>query len=828
MTEYNGNDDQNNNPQGNTIEGEFQLVPSTQNNNAEPQAIKFPRDESGAPSKDAVELAKTLSGINMPGQTGRLKIGPMSTSAFDFRLSKVLTWGSMGFRPTSNIRAQSLDVVRPVLKNLYDKMENIGLSSSIRTLNQDVLDAALEGKDYKAILDKFANENKDSLVRFEAEAVALREHVQNTFVTNKIRVGTKSKVGLGHDLTVGQKRNLLIFLDKSIDMVHDLAKGSEGNNAREIETTLQKVASGVIEASEVSSKKSLTGLFSAYEYATNAAVTSNKNNFFPGTKQIVPGEWEDRAARIIDSESYTDYKGNKLTLWKRDKENEEDEFYNGERDYAAVCYDNIPGNLEAKWQNDILHRAERNENGKINVDFKKEVEAKFAFLEDMGVFFDDGFAHENVFSMITMMRVTGDENSATLPSPNAFDVAARRFFENAPYTPYNRHFISKMRDVCVQFKNIEGAEDTSRNILPNTMARFFDVNRKNMHHAESSTYFWDYLTRYPGTGSFALPGRIVAKPAIFHWMVKKPLAHITGAFSSDPGERKSFGITKASYTNKKSDKKSGGALEDGPSSQRPSYVYMAKDKEGNKIESFAAPIRRMAVRLGPIAAAALIPAVPAALALAPLFISDIGGKKGTGGIGVPFDIPLGKMGSIPLSRIRVKFTKPTAALGIIAAPIGALALAASLAFNGLPDVNYGDIFKADQNQVPHTQQIEQKNTSGAFNDKVLQQHDMDNINANPEIQELLKEKNETLQNHDMNQILNNPEIKDDVEESKAARKLRPIESASISVPHTLQNGDYSDKVLHDFEHASYAVTSEKITYDKSFDDYDVSVEHDIA
>lgn len=708
------------------IEGEFEVVnsqPSHEHDasptpsqsrtlNEEEQArteaeafvdwIENPFDPvSGEPSDDAVILAGDIKNSKMPKQVG---------GAFNLRVSKVEAWQNMSYRSPSNFAPESEAVVTPVLENLYQKMVDIGLSKEIRDLNQTILDtenpASIDG-----ILDRFADEKSDKIIRFEAETLLLRQHVEKNFKTNGYRSDGKLKVGLGHDLSDGQKNELLLFLDSAIDMANDLKKGQHGRNAREIHDMMGRVNSRRVQKSSVSSGKSLTGLSYAYEFATNAEISSNKNKFFPGTKSIVKGEWVKRAARAIDEECYTNFQNGK-----------------------PVQYDTIPGNIEAKWQNDLLAGVQRKADGDLQRGFfKAGVQEKYTFLGELSVSMRAHMGNETIHTLKRMVRLTGDNNKKVIPPTGDFDEGAGRLIANGTLAKneYNRFYLKKARDIHQNFEdNVSGAEDLASHLFPNTRAHFFGVNRKNQHHAEAANYKWNYLKRFPGTDKYSLPGLNTFNPMIRHFLLKKPLAYTLGAHESKSGTITEFGIDLPSYDVKKSDKKSEYTKEQIERS-RPKYIYRAHlNVEGTEKESAFAPMRRMAVRVGSVAVAIASPAVPALVAATPLFISDIANHKKTGGLGIPFDVPLwkskktGERAYIPTSRVRAKFTplgKFTAKVGaIIAVPV----LAANLALNGsLPDFNISDSLQNAVDSAKSTLQVETPKTPASQYD--LDMYDRD-------------------------------------------------------------------------------------------------------
>ncbi len=779
MTEYNGNDDQSNTPQ--TVDGEFELVAS-------------PLDDTPNDAPANGDMPKIDKPRFNPKQRDMIKFLARRSSHFLPSKDSPTEFLFTNWIPQSNYKISAVGNVRPIISAVNKSLQELGLigkyenneiqKGSVKDLHDKILEKmeARKGEDIPALLDKYSTENKTELAHFRSSIQELRQHVEDTYgypdpASGKMSGSKKSTKYFG--LTLNQRKELIRYLTSMDDMGKGLQEGSKGQVAHDIQRVLNNLDAKNYDVDDI--KNTISGLSKAHELTNRAFIEAT-------------GRWPEMAQGLPDGSKaqreLATKQVQKMTEKQIDAGFYPDQHFQGKPvKYAALAEGE---NIEFLWQNELIEKySARDENGNLKRQWGEGTSDPdvFQFTSALTDAYKGYFPHMAIDALEELhdlfqpwnnkWKIDSLKDQRTMPKADQMEFRLKSddlYQEGSDF----KRFTDKI--TAIASKPPVGRQHDKKKF--GLYALFEEQNRPNRHEARMRTYRIQSLVEFQGLSRLSKPGDIVEKEVTFYGPLRKMGQFFTGAQSVERPKKAFLGGHLRDYTAK--------------------HTVVRHDPER---ETVGAELRRTLIRAGSLST-----------------IDDIGGVKG--GIGIPFRIPLwknkeGERKYIPLDRIRIKFS-PTgkmalAALGITAALSG-----------GIPDVNYGDIFKADQNQAPHTQQIEQKNTSGAFNDKVLQQHDMDNINTNPEIQKLLKEKNETLQDHDMNQILNNPEIKDDVDESKAARKLRPIESASISVPHTLQNGDYSDKVLHDFEHASYAVTSPKITYDKSFDDYDVSVEHDIA
>ena len=456
---------------------------------------------------------------------------------FNPRLNRVKIlahWNVAKWFPAASMRPRSTNITRPVIESIDNAFKNTGLTTEIRELNAAVLATIENGGDAAKLIDEFANNNVSALADFRAQAVRLREHVDSTYKTNAERTGEETDRTLWtHDLTRAQKDALLAELDGMIAMTDDLYLGANGTNGQQMLATLERVRSGEIAPAAL--QDSYTGLSRAHTLANMAEIRTS--GLWVDGHRAAPVELIKSLERSID-----------LGLHNPN-------YHTGE----PVVYSRIVGNnLERTWQNHILNKfAGRGEDGRLEIDFTTNVEAKGMFVARIMPFIETGFGQEAVFAMEQLARlsqVKGASDQLPFPSVVQFDRAIREGSVDMS-DPNNRFYLDAIRNIIKREEQAgKGAADET---ILGWKERFTEDNRPNRHRAESSTYFFDFAQRWAGTNGpawwsfgvpIAKPGNIVTNQRLKFY----PAAgwrYALGAYDVKPGTSQQFGADIKNYKN---------------------------------------------------------------------------------------------------------------------------------------------------------------------------------------------------------------------------------------------------------------------------------------
>ncbi len=322
-------------------------------------------------------------------------------------------------------------------------------------------------------------------------------------------------------------------------------------------------------------------------------------------------------------------------------------------------------------------------------------------------------------------------------------------------------------------------------------AVYKEKNRPNQHEAAARLYKVHSLIKFQGHSKFSKPGDILINELKFYGPARYLKDYFLGAQEIERDKKPDLGGDFRDYY------KSG-------------YKKTGHDPDR---ETKAAEWRRFFIRCNPITGP---------------FINDIGGVKG-GIAPLPIRIPIpftksietGTRKYIPLDKFRVRFN-----------PLGKLALALAIpyvALNGVPNVEFGNVFKGDDAQIQQSQPAPQR--SGPSTDYDLDMYNKKDGDISPQFndggndaQPLPKSQYDLdMYNKDKDEPL--PDTLD-------------FDSASIQMEYKADPSQ--DKVYNDFNTStSYAslnldanssVTLDSSVYD--FDDaeveFDTDIENDIA
>ncbi|MDH5722314.1 MAG: hypothetical protein OEY94_03210 [Alphaproteobacteria bacterium] len=449
--------------------------------------------------------------------------------------------------PVKAMRLNSESITMPVIEYADRIMTETGLREKFQELNVRAL-ATLQRKDGGAekardILEKFSKnqENIRALTEYRNKIRELRDHVDETYKTNKERSKRgKDWATWRHDLSTGQKKELLKYLDDMEKLANDMADGPEGENGTEILDNLQRIKTGELKLTDV--YDSVTGLSSSYKRANDAEIrltnmwpehVRERPNWPKNTREddytTATYQYKMALARSINEQVYNPYQntGSPIT-------------------YTFLRDDD---NLEAQWQNVVLDTyAARGEDGRPIVNWNDAQTAE-NFLSSLLPFLTSGFGHDTALTMeqlAALRQAPGMKDIKNQPPITGFHKAIQavkdankndRFFQGPEFDLYMGRLKNIMRRENRSTKGAQAESTGPRKLNPE---RYFGLNRQNRYRAELNLYPVTYAKQYPGTKRFALPYGGIDVPLRKRFAWQKPLFYFLGYAEFRPGETTRF------------------------------------------------------------------------------------------------------------------------------------------------------------------------------------------------------------------------------------------------------------------------------------------------
>lgn len=482
-----------------------------------------------APSSGRLAARPTYAGRATVEDKNLPEFSPSLNAVKVIAHTKLSPW-FINIFPVSSMRPRCHHVVAPVIDSLDKAFVSSGLVRDLQNMNKQLLAAARPGSSANPddIINEFAKNNAKKLDALSADAYKIRKHVEDTYLTNAQRDGlTKDIVGWKDDLMSDQKAALIAYLKDMENLAQDIKQGTNGQNGTQILNNLQRIKNGELSLAEV--QGSINGLSKSNLMANNSYARAE-------------GKWPDNSGGKIYAQ------------WRYALERSINEgIYNPTEINSPIPYQFLKAeNLEATWLTNIMHFADRDENGNLLTDFKGDVEPKKKFVSPFLQIVQSGYGQEAVMYAKMLANLSQPEfgGSADWPMPTAhgwtegLDAIKSKLKPSEQVTPDQQFWLDKIRDIIE--KEATRASGQNMDTILGVSEKWFKDSRPNRHKAERSTYYLETVQRWANDGLTSKPEQIQRNRWVKYQIVSG-LNYLAGAVRTEPGVGNTWGVATPDY-----------------------------------------------------------------------------------------------------------------------------------------------------------------------------------------------------------------------------------------------------------------------------------------